>query len=190
MRKNQRVQSRRHMAKKKSHLGDEFGTPQDLFDILNKEFKFVLDAAASDKNHKCRRYYTKEKNALVQPWYHGRHKGNVFCNPPYSRKKGNNPGILGWCQKALREVMLARYDYAYDFKVVLLIPGDFSTQYFRFCNQQANIRLIGRRFAFEGGESSARFPGMIVVFSADKDETERGKIELWSGYNLASTTKK
>jgi hypothetical protein len=34
---------------------DEWETPQDLFDELNKEFKFKLDAACNHNNCKCER---------------------------------------------------------------------------------------------------------------------------------------
>lgn len=43
-------------------------TPQALFDELDKEFHFTLDAAASDKNHKCKKYYTERDNGLMQDW--------------------------------------------------------------------------------------------------------------------------
>lgn len=39
---------------------DYWETPQSLFDELNAEFNFTLDAAASDANHKCERYFTKK----------------------------------------------------------------------------------------------------------------------------------
>ena len=37
-------------------------TPQDFYDKLNKEFNFTLDPCATDENHKCDKYYTKEDN--------------------------------------------------------------------------------------------------------------------------------
>lgn len=43
-------------------------TPQDFFDKLNDEFHFELDAAATDKSAKCKRYFTPETNGLAQPW--------------------------------------------------------------------------------------------------------------------------
>lgn len=39
---------------------DDWGTPQDLFDALNKEFNFTLDPCADDNNHKCAKYYTED----------------------------------------------------------------------------------------------------------------------------------
>lgn len=47
---------------------DEWYTPQALFDRLNDEFNFTIDAAASDEYHKCPIYYTKKENGLVQDW--------------------------------------------------------------------------------------------------------------------------
>lgn len=43
-------------------------TPQKLFDELDAEFRFTLDAAASDKNHKCVRYFTQNDDGLRQNW--------------------------------------------------------------------------------------------------------------------------
>lgn len=47
---------------------DDWGTPQDLFDALNKEFGFTLDPCADDNNHKCAKYYTVEQDGLAQSW--------------------------------------------------------------------------------------------------------------------------
>lgn len=46
----------------------EWGTPQKLFDDLNAEFHFTLDACANEYNHKCEYYFTKEQDGLKQPW--------------------------------------------------------------------------------------------------------------------------
>lgn len=43
-------------------------TPQTLFDELNEEFNFTLDAAASDDNHKCPKYFTAQNSGLEQDW--------------------------------------------------------------------------------------------------------------------------
>ena len=69
-------------------------TPQDLFDKLNAEFGFVLDATATDKTAKCELYYTPETDGLSQSWDRG---GAVFCNPPYGREIGK------WVKKAFEE---------------------------------------------------------------------------------------
>ena len=66
---------------------DDWGTPQDLFDALNKEFNFTLDPCADNNNHKCAKYYTIEQDGLAQSWA----GETVFCNPPYSRKTKQMP---------------------------------------------------------------------------------------------------
>lgn len=78
---------------------DDWGTPQDLFDQLNKEFGFTLDPCADDTNHKCEKYYTIEQDGLAQDW----NGETVFCNPPYSRKTKTNAGQIAWVKKCYEE---------------------------------------------------------------------------------------
>lgn len=47
---------------------DYWETPQWLFDSLNEKYHFTLDSAASDENHKCSKYFTKEDDGLSQDW--------------------------------------------------------------------------------------------------------------------------
>jgi hypothetical protein len=72
----------------------DWRTPQAFFDDLNREFHFVLDAAAMPENAKCTQYFTPETDGLSRSWDVG---GSVFCNPPYGRKIGK------WVQKAYSE---------------------------------------------------------------------------------------
>lgn len=51
-----------------SSNSDEWSTPSDVFDRLNNEFSFNLDACATDLNHKCERYFTQAENGLNQSW--------------------------------------------------------------------------------------------------------------------------
>lgn len=59
---------------------EDWETPQSFFDELNNEFHFTLDAAASDENHKCEKYYTKSDSAFLHDW-----DKSTYCNPPYGR---------------------------------------------------------------------------------------------------------
>ena len=68
---------------------DEWPTPDYIFDELNKEFNFNLDVCATDHNHKCDQYFTKEIDGLSQDW-----KGVCWMNPPYGRT------INQWLKKA------------------------------------------------------------------------------------------
>ena len=131
-----------------SRKSDEWATPQDLFDELDAEFHFDIDACASDLNHKCDEYYTKIRDGLTADW-----RGKtVFCNPPYS-------DIARWVEKCYRE---GTKD---NTTVVLLIPSRTDTTYFHnFIYHRAEIRFVGGRLKFEGAKWNAPFPSMIVIF--------------------------
>lgn len=47
---------------------DEWYTPLDFFKKLDNEFHFNLDPCATDENHKCNKYFTKEIDGLAQKW--------------------------------------------------------------------------------------------------------------------------
>lgn len=46
----------------------EWRTPKALFDELNAEFDFTVDAASTDENALCVHHYTKAQNGLKQSW--------------------------------------------------------------------------------------------------------------------------
>ena len=122
---------------------DEWETPQDLFDKLNEQYHFTLDAAASDENHKCERYYTKADDGLSKKW-----GGCVWCNPPYGRQIGK------WVQKA----------YESECTVVMLLPARTDTRWFHDYCTKGKIEFIRGRLRFGNSKASAPFPSMIVVF--------------------------
>lgn len=127
----------------------EWETPQYLFDELDKEFSFTLDPCASKQNAKCKKYYTKEDNGLLQDW-----NGEiVFCNPPYGKD------IYKWVEKC--------YNHHIDGgKSVLLLPVRTDTKYFhKFIYNIDNIRFLKGRLKFGGCKNSAPFPSMIVIYN-------------------------
>lgn len=127
---------------------DEYETPQHIYDALNDEFGFDLDVSATDYNHKCPAYFTKEQDGLKQRW--GGH--TVWCNPPYSE-------INRWVQKAYEE---SRNE---NTTIVMLIPSRTDTKYFHnFIYHRAEIRFIKGRITFKNQKSHAPFPSMIVIF--------------------------
>ena len=75
-----------------SSKSNEWETPQELFDRLDREFHFTLDPASTHENAKCAKHYTQEENGLAQDW-----RGEtVFCNPPYGRE------LPLWIEKAAK----------------------------------------------------------------------------------------
>lgn len=51
-----------------SSASEEWATPKELFDKLNEEFHFTLDPCATQQNHKCEQYFTKEQDGLKMDW--------------------------------------------------------------------------------------------------------------------------
>ena len=127
---------------------NEWATPQDFFDKLNKEFNFTLDPCATHENAKCDKYYTIEDDGLKQSW-----KGEtVFCNPPYGRQ------IKDWVEKAYNESKEGA-------TVVMLIPSRTDTKYWhKWIFPNAEIRFIKGRLKFGGSKNSAPFPSAVVIF--------------------------
>lgn len=100
---------------------DEWATPQDLYDTLDGEFGFTLDAAATANNHKCLRWFgpgsDEAEDALAVDWGDAPFYSTVWLNPPYSRCKE----FIG---KAMRESRMGRAT------VVCLIPARTDTRWF------------------------------------------------------------
>lgn len=51
-----------------SRQSDEWETPQELFDRLNAEFNFQIDACATAENAKCLVYFDKTQDGLSKNW--------------------------------------------------------------------------------------------------------------------------
>lgn len=127
---------------------DDWSTPQDFFNELNKEFNFELDPCASSKNAKCLNYFTKKDDGLTKNWDNYR----VFCNPPYGRE------IKNWVKKASE---------ARGGIVVMLIPARTDTKYFHdfiYNKENVEIRFLKGRLKFGNSKNSAPFPSLIAIF--------------------------
>lgn len=132
---------------------DNWATPQNFFDELNKEFHFTLDPCADEKNHKCEKFFTRKENGLLQDWS----GESVFVNPPCGRE------IYNWVEKCYWE------GHKENTIVVLLIPARTDTKYFHdFILNRSEIRFIKGRLKFGDSDNSAPFPSMVVVFRGCK----------------------
>ena len=134
----------------------EWGTPQEFFDRLDAIFHFNLDPCATDENHKCARYFTKEIDGLKQRWV-----GRVFMNPPYGRD------ISKWMEKA-------EFEARQGALVVCLVPARTDTKWFQRAFRHASeIVFLKGRLKFEGaGTDSAPFPSALVIYGAKQIEYE------------------
>lgn len=124
----------------------DYATPRWLYRGLNREFPFLLDAAASPENTKCARFYTTRDNGLRLPWALW-----TFCNPPFRR-------IRPWVEKAIDEAFAGHNS-------VLLLPAACSTRWFRDHYRWANTRLLFPRVVYERAPPEVPFGSMVMIFT-------------------------
>ena len=125
---------------------DDWETPWDLFNSLNAEFGFTLDACAEPSNAKCKHYLTKQDDAFSRKW-----QGVVWMNPPYGKPIGK------WLQKAYSESL-------YGATVVCLVPARTDTEWWHDWCVRGEVRLLKGRVRFVGAKATAPFPSAVVVF--------------------------
>lgn len=129
------------------NLSDERSTPQFIFDLLHREFKFTIDAAASKLNAKLTNYYDKEKDGLKQVW---RREDRMWCNPPYSVVKD-------WMKKGAESEAAS----------IFLVAARTDTRWFHdYVFSGADWVLFYKgRLKFNGMRTPAPFPSAIVGFN-------------------------
>lgn len=149
-------------------LTAEWSTPLSLFNMLNDEFQFTLDACAQPFNAKCSRYFTPQQDGLSQDW-----KGErVFCCPPSGVKE-----LRAWTKKALKESQKR------NTMVVMLLPVSTDSAWFKeniYHQAGVIIRFLPERVKFvnqvvpswvDGNASSDKSscgsmrPSMVVIFT-------------------------
>lgn len=160
-------------------------TDPNVFKVMDNEFKFYLDAAASYGNNLCESYFTKEDDALSYDWfeYLSEFDGPVFnksvwINPPYGRGY-----IKKFMQKCIEENKKG-------ITSVMLVPSTLDAQWLPI-NEISEIRIVtGGRLNFlhpiTGKKVSRNTKGsMFVIFRPttmpcfvrliDRDETFKKK---------------
>jgi site-specific DNA-methyltransferase (adenine-specific) len=141
---------------------DDWETPVELFERLNKIYRFEIDVAADAQNSLLPVFVDEQIDALAGIW-----QGFSWCNPPYSRwqkfvthgyelvKEGLTPGVM------------------------FLLPARTDTRAFHDIIQPhaTLIRFIRGRLKFtldgepakdaKGRPVSAPFPSMLVLFTRE-----------------------
>lgn len=123
----------------KNTLRQCYGTPRLLFDGLNREFGFTIDACANAENAKLPRYWTKEQDALMQDW----RSEKPFVNPPF--------GIIGIFMAVAWESVASGGG-----RVVFLIPPRTGTDWWRdYACRATQIDYFRQRIDFDVPEELA-----------------------------------
>jgi phage N-6-adenine-methyltransferase len=126
---------------------DEWPTPPDTFDALDRLFDFQLDACATAENAKCKKFFTKTDNGLLQDWG----KVRVFCNAPNSQ-------ITKWVRKSWEASQAGAL-------VVCLLPSRTDTNWFHnYIQYRAEIHFLHGRLRFGNAKTPAPFASMIVIY--------------------------
>lgn len=141
-------------ASKQTNQRNDWSTPWPLFRLLDEEFNFTLDAAASIDNAKCKRFFSEEQDGLTQSWAGER----IWLNPPYGKETPR------WVEKAFRETQSGNCELA----VCLVVPRTDTEWWYLFAQYASEIRFLKGRVAFEdptsGKRSSPQDPSCLLVF--------------------------
>lgn len=125
----------------------EYETPDEIFEPLALEFGITLDVAATNKNAKCKNYFTAEDNGLLKDW-----DGVCWMNPPYGRV------MKKWVEKAYNEYLKGN-------TIICLLPARTNTNWWHeFIIPNAEIRFIKGQVKFKGFKRCLWMPMAIVIF--------------------------
>ena len=124
-----------------------YSTPARLFDVLNEEFRFVLDVCANDDNAKCSHYFDEATDGLMQDW-----TGACWMNPPFNKQ------LKKWVLKARDEA--AKHGSV----ICCLVPFRGNTIWFRDVCMDAEIRFIIGEVNFNELERGLWLPMCCMIF--------------------------
>jgi len=133
-------------------LRSDWATPRKLFEWLDREFHFELDACANAGNAALTTFFTH--GSLDKPW-----AKRTWCNPPYGR------GMGLWILKAVEESRRGN-------TTVMLLPARTDTSWWHeYILPNAELRFLRGRLNFDDGGGRAPFPSVIAVFRPKGDRT-------------------
>lgn len=123
-----------------SQKTDDWSTPKDFYNKLNREFNFDFDPCP----------LRSEDDGLLVDWM-----GNIFINPPYSN-------VAPFLAKGLDQLEIGNAKV-----LVYLLAARTDTKWFHnyiYNNPRAEVRFIKGRLKFGESKNSAPFPSMLVIF--------------------------
>lgn len=160
-------------------MSNEWYTPAKYIEAARTVMGGIdLDPAScaqANRVVKATRYYTKEDNGLMMPWY-----GRIFCNPPYGRCRGSRDGKAISHQQAFAEKLQLEYAAGTIEQAILLSLGNPNSTWFQ--------PLLGRLTCFylghlhfsrpDGSTGDFGFPLAFVYLGPNEDTF----IEVFSQY--------
>lgn len=130
-------------------MSNEWYTPAHYVDAARKVMGGIdLDPAScaqANETVKATRYYTKEENGLMQPWF-----GRVWLNPPFGKIASNKSWQAEFVGKALRE-----YRQRSVTQVTLLVLANVTKKWFQPLWGFPRRTLSGDIFEQEGRDGKS-----------------------------------
>jgi len=161
---------------------NEWRTTPELFDAVNRAFRFNVDLAASDENHLCEKYFTAKSSAFL--CYTQDVIGEVWCNPPYGKESAGQAGLLAWAK------LCWRISHRETGRVVMLAPGDHGTQWYKWALDHCAIEIrLSPRVQFlppDGVKPSSNpHPSTLFVFDGTNWPWHHSVLWNWKEEPLA-----
>ena len=153
---------------------DEWETPDELYNILNNQFNFAIDLAATKENSKCGNYFLGPGSQIAEDslrfdWdYEGFTDRNLWLNPPYSR--GLQDKFVNKCLNLPNSC-----NGQFNVRVVALLPVRTATKRWQAIAKKASfVYFLRKRLKFKTNDTtqkvtSAPFDSAIVGFNFDDD---------------------
>lgn len=156
---NEKTREILHSSKK-----EDWKTPRDLFEKLNKQYNFTLDLCASEYNALLPRYCDNvQEGYLVDKEWNDRipidwKNESFFCNPPYGSKIQN---ILNAIPS--------------EAQGIFLLPSRTGTKWWQDLALKCNWCLfIKGRLTFEGAGNPAPFDSILMGMKENKPQDING----------------
>ena len=134
---------------------EDWTTPINFFQEIDKEFHFGLDAAATKDSALCKIWLgldhpnIKKRDSFLHDW-NKITKLPIWLNPPYGR------GIKEWLKKASLTAEEGGI-------VVCLVPARTDTFWWHTYCMPYEIRFIKGRLKFGQSKNSAPFPSALII---------------------------
>lgn len=150
-------------------VGDDRMTPPHILDTIRKIAPIALDPCSNpwDQVGARERWSIRDgRDGLAEPWTVDG-PGLVFVNPPYG-----DGALARWTDKIIAEANGDR-------PIVALVPGDFSTRWFRrLFAASALVCLVGHRVHFGGGGHGNPWPSAIFLLGPAHDRAREALLAL------------
>ncbi len=139
---------RKMPAQKPGESKQDYGTPRDFLDAVEKRFgPMAVDLAARKDNAKAPLCITPEQDSLKQDW--GTLRGNLWLNPPYEN-------IAVWAKKCAETETGFRCKEppekcTLDRRIFFLVPASIGSNWFaQHVDGKARVLALNGRITFEG----------------------------------------